>query len=202
MSMSEFFGTMRFVANMVNPPADDLHRQQTEDLWLTPATVADFSEPNFISRSPEERARLRTAVEKFREVAELRESGSTVTPDQRSEAREAFETIWKLLAPYRSDESEKVHLAIWQAWQQESDRGWMPTFDYEVGVDSTGDPAVWIWFIVNDDVEVSDERTRDQLSRLRTLIRIKFHEAGIERWPYISLRSRSEAKELMAGAST
>jgi hypothetical protein len=195
--MPDFVSTVQFVANMVEPPADDAHRKQLADVWLTPATVADFSESDFVALPPDQRTKLREAVEKFRKVAEA----GSATSKQVAEAKSAFETILAVLKPYTDPESEKVRLAIWRAWQAENARDWIPTFDYQLRDDSTGTPAAWVWFILNDDVDIEADDTQEKLNRLRMLVRKELREAGIERWPFISVRTRSEAKELLARAT-
>jgi hypothetical protein len=198
--MSNFMSKVQFVANMVEPPADDSQRLQLADLWLTPATIADYSDSDFVYLPPQQRTQLRQAVENFRKVAEVVEASSTVTPEYVAEALAAFETIRIVLKPFTDPESEKVRLAIWRAWQAESVRDWIPTFDYELRDNSTGDPSAWVWFILNDDVEIEADQTYKSLNRLQWRTRQELQKDGIERWPYTSVRLRSEVKELMARA--
>lgn len=66
---------------------------------------------------------------------------------------------------------------------------------YELGVDSTGDPAVWIWTIFSDD-EAAAEKFGEDTDLVREKIFVAFHDAGIERWPYVRFRSASEHAEL------
>jgi len=69
--------------------------------------------------------------------------------------------------------------------------------DFDLGNDSTGDPAVWIWIVVKDaaaDVAASAETA----TRLSRDIRQALHKAGSDRWPYLSFRTVSEQKELQA----
>lgn len=87
--------------------------------------------------------------------------------------------------------------AIWEALRDEHAADWIPTFDYQLSDDSTGDPAVWIWLILNDEVDVEADDTHEKLNRLRQRIREELREAGILRWPFIHVRTRSEQKELM-----
>ena len=160
--------------------------------WLTPATVADLSDGDFVTLSPGQRKELRRAVERFQAIAG---SGSRPTPAEEAGARAALDTILDLLQPYLTPESRTVREAIWRAWRDEHARDWMPTFDYELGEDWTGDPAIRIWLILNDDVDVEADDTREKLSRLRTLIRKELRATGVGRWPYTSVWTLSDAKD-------
>jgi hypothetical protein len=197
MAMPDFIANVQFVANILRSPADDQYRRDVADMWLTPATVADFSESDFVALPSGQRTQLRDAVAQFRSVAER---GASATPVEVEAALAAFDTILTILEPYiASPESERVREAIWSVWKEE--RWWIPTFDYEIGDDSTGDPAVWIWLILNDDRDIEARETREWLRRVRLAIRSALQDRGVERWPYISVRSRSETKELMARAT-
>lgn len=63
-------------------------------------------------------------------------------------------------------------------------------FQLEFGEDSTGTPAVWVWFIVDDDLNPS----KAKLSSANTLaqrIRSEVIRSGQGRWPYVSFRAAS-----------
>ena len=158
--------------------------------WLTPATVADLSDSDFVTMPPEQRDRLFRAVEQFRQIA----SASPLTPDDCAEARRALDTVLEILRPYRTEESRKIREAVWRAWKDH--KAEIPTFDYELRQSSVDTPIVWVWLILRDDLDIDARPTRELLSRLRTAIRMQFHEADIERWPNIGVRPESEAKEL------
>ena len=63
-------------------------------------------------------------------------------------------------------------------------RGWTAEF----GEDSTGDPAVWIWFYVKDEAEYSDRRI-DELASFTDLIRSGLVDARLSGWPYVGYRN-------------
>lgn len=165
--------------------------------WLNVAAVQGLTDIDFVTLPPARREELFRRVEQFRDVARLPQ------PDagQRAVAREALTRIGELLHPYRTPESRRVLDTLWGAWQEEAVRDvrqWIPTFDYQLGEDSSGEPAVWVWLILNDDVDIEAADTRGGLSRLRLLIHARFQDAGIDRWPYIGVRSCSDVRELTA----
>jgi len=67
-------------------------------------------------------------------------------------------------------------------------------FEVEFGLDSTGDPAVWIWLMVDDDISPSAEKIAE-LGRFRRDLRARLVGAGLSRWPYVRFRAvqRQEA---------
>lgn len=58
----------------------------------------------------------------------------------------------------------------------------------EYGDDSTGDPAVWIWFYVKDENEISDRRI-DELADFMGLIQSDLLATNISRLPYAGYRN-------------
>ena len=183
MSMPEFIGNIEKGSNQPG--------------WLTPATVADLSESDFSTMPARQRQALFDAVERFKTIAET----DAISPEQETQARTALDGIRDILRPYLSEESLKIREAIWRAWRDDGAAAWIPTFDYALDEDWAGNPAVWVWLILNDDVDVEEPATRAGLNSLRTRIRKELYEAGIERRPYINVRSQAEVRELMAGAS-
>jgi hypothetical protein len=60
--------------------------------------------------------------------------------------------------------------------------------EVELGEDSTGEPAVWIWFLI----EPGLEPTKDWLTRINDFARqlkTAIFDAGVERISYVRLRS-------------
>jgi hypothetical protein len=162
--------------------------------WLSPTTVADLSESDFHTLKPKQREKLFQAVEQFRTIAET----ASPTPEQVAEARTALDTIRDIVQPYLTPESEKIRETIAKVWQKERD--WIPTFDYELGNNWLGEPVVWVWFVLKDDVLPDDidteiPTTREGLWRVQAATRQEFQEAGIERGPRMSIRTESGVKE-------
>jgi hypothetical protein len=66
---------------------------------------------------------------------------------------------------------------------------------YRLDVDSSGAPAVWVRVIVDDDTPSSRDFPA-VAAGIRNAIRDALEQAGIERWPYVRFRTRSEEAEL------
>ena len=66
---------------------------------------------------------------------------------------------------------------------------------YRLDVDASGAPAVWIWVVI-DDAAASSRDFPAVAAGIRTAIRDALQKAGIERWPYVRFRTRSEQAEL------
>lgn len=66
---------------------------------------------------------------------------------------------------------------------------------HRLDVDATGAPAVWVWVVV-DDAAAASENFPTVAAEIRDAIRDVLHQAGIDRWPYVRFRTRSEEAEL------
>lgn len=66
---------------------------------------------------------------------------------------------------------------------------------HHLDVDASGRPAVWIWVVV-DDVLASSKNFPSVAAEIRDTIRDALQQAGIDRWPYVRFRTRSEEAEL------
>ncbi|MBI1849464.1 MAG: hypothetical protein HYR85_03865 [Planctomycetes bacterium] len=69
---------------------------------------------------------------------------------------------------------------------------------YEVGVDWSGDDAVWIWTIVDDSTPKKDW-TFAKLTPVYEKIREAVRGTGLEIIPYVRVRSRSGQDAIDAG---
>lgn len=54
----------------------------------------------------------------------------------------------------------------------------------ELGSDSTGAPAAWIYFFIDDDVSPS-ARKITELTKLAETVRADVLKQGFEHWPYV-----------------
>ncbi len=61
--------------------------------------------------------------------------------------------------------------------------------------DWSGDPAVWIWVILRDDVAESG-KILEHTKPIRSTIVQALRNAGIDRWPYLRFRGQSEQAAL------
>jgi len=93
----------------------------------------------------------------------------------------------------QTKESKQVGAAISRARLPASVVDW----HFELDNDWSGYLCVRIWIILNDKVAGSPE-FGDQILRIENSLVRAFERSGITRWPYVSFRSRSEQKELVA----
>lgn len=69
---------------------------------------------------------------------------------------------------------------------------------FQLRADHTGEPAVWIWLILDDDTDVEVGEVQAGLTRVRRTIHDRLMAGGVDRWPFISVRTRSDQQELVA----
>lgn len=67
--------------------------------------------------------------------------------------------------------------------------------------DSTGAPAVWIWVVVDDHAAANNAFSLEA-EKIRNAIREALQSAGIDRWPYVRFRTRSEKAEFAGQSGT
>jgi hypothetical protein len=210
MALPEFIDGVRIAAGFLSPEvwtdspdqsADEMARSlQLADIWLTPAVVRDFAEADFVWLPDDQRNELRQAVEKFRAVAEKVDPKAPADQSQVDEALPALLTILRIMRPYIADqEALDVRRAVWRACY--GYRNWIPSFDFKLGEDSTGQPAVWVWFILNNDVDVRTREVMLRLFEVRDTIRKYLVEDGINRNLYTSAWSRSEVVPWVLGGA-
>jgi len=65
------------------------------------------------------------------------------------------------------------------------------SWDAEFGEDSTGDPAVWVWFHFKDRPGIAKTKVH-QLADFTQRITFDILDAKIREWPYVGLRDPQE----------
>ena len=71
---------------------------------------------------------------------------------------------------------------------------------HRLGEDATGTRAVWLWVVV-DDAAASNRNFPMLAAEIRDTIREALQHAGVDRWPYVRFRTRSEEAELAGDAT-
>ena len=89
-----------------------------------------------------------------------------------------------------AEEARKIHQIIKKRPLPESVR----SFKVEFGTDSTGDPAVTIWLIVDDDPN-PPKRVLDQTTKFVRDTESDLLKLGLRHWPYIRFSPASEAQQ-------
>ena len=172
--------------------------RRTADIWFTPNLVRDYDEAEFRFLPQPKQQELRAAVEEFRRLTQA-VHGTVPTPEQIEQGYDLLVTINNLTPRDFGEEQELYqlrdvsHSVPWP----ECVRG----MSFRLGTDSTGDPAVWIWLMVEDDVVIDSAEVQAELATVREALQEAIQRAGINRWPYISVRTRTETKELVGGAA-
>ena len=142
------------VHQVLAPPGVDVkgieRRLAHADLWLTPSAhaVQGFNPSDFPELSAQSRAKLERSVQRFREVAARVPNNGPATPEQEKAARQAFETILKIMQPYflTTEDVDKLDAAMKDIHFPKG----VLTWEFEFGQDSSDYPAVWIWLVVED----------------------------------------------------
>lgn len=63
--------------------------------------------------------------------------------------------------------------------------------DFETDVDSTGEPAVWVWIVLREDAPET-AWSWDNRERIRRHVVDRLRESGVSDWVYIRFRSADE----------
>ena len=86
-------------------------------------------------------------------------------------------------------EARLVHRLVRQAAKPAG----FETFEIEFGEDSTGDPAVWIWFTISENFPTSKQGI-GRLGELARAVKQKILASRINRLAYVRFRSESGLK--------
>jgi hypothetical protein len=203
-SLREFWISVRTAARMMSPKATvdspKLDANQYErilrqaDLWLTPRAVAGFERANLEFLDNEERKQLMDCVEHFRDTAAQVPPAAPASNEQVQAARPSFQCILEILRPDKYGDSEALVIGK-QLEQALKGRlpPWCQDFRIETGEDANGDSAIWIWVEVDDSAIQKDVLTAN-FGLLQEQIEGTLRQLGVERWPYIRLRTVSEQR--------
>ena len=167
------------------------------DVWFRPDLVAGYDEADFPFVKPAEREELTHAVGEFRQLTAAARSRPPAA-EEVARGFHLFERIHDIPAPYFEE------YALHQLADATLAVGW-PDFvrgvQYELRNDWTGEPSIYIWLVLKDKVSIESSLARDDFNRARDAYRYSLRHAGITRWPYISIRSRSVADDRVGARS-
>ncbi len=202
MAKQEFLDNFRVARNLFHHPrvrTDSLpldpqalgQRVARAAIWLTPKSVEEFDADDFPELGPARQAELRNAISDFLGVAKQVPPADAATPDQLSQATGAFGRMLSILEPYMpaSDEVRKIEEAL----EKVEFPPWIPNWDYELGSDHDGLPAVWINLFADETSAPRKEFGR-VASRLNREIREALVAVGSDRWPYVRMWTAVEYK--------
>jgi hypothetical protein len=204
MAKQEFLDSLRVARNLFFHPrvqTDSPHldpaalAQQLARgaIWLTPKSVHGFNVGDFPELSPAQQAELKAAVDEFSTVAHQVPPAAPPTPEQLSAAKTAFTKILTILqpslpTPVEGDKVEEALKTVTVAFPP-----WVANWDYELGSAEDGTASVWITIFADE-----QSAPRKQFGRFALEATKKIHQAlsasGIDRWPYIRIRTAVEHK--------
>lgn len=187
------FGNQRVTADSPTMNTADLSKSLSRAaIWLTPKSVEHFNAADFPELG-EKQAELQNAVLAFHAIAKEVPPNEPATNEQLENAKVAFERILKIIEPYlpTHEEGKGVEAALKAIQYPE----WIVTWDYELGSDEDGTPAVWL-NVYADEETVPKGRLALEAARLTRELRKKLAEARINRWPYVRLRSAQKHKAI------
>jgi hypothetical protein len=208
MAMAEFLRHVQMAQNMVfshilvhlradSPlPAEretqDFKRiKKTARLWLSPQVVAGFNPDDFAELPTEQLKALETAVNGFRSVAE-QAHGREPTTDEMTTAILHLGAIIKALgAPALDPEGSALMVAVHVSKEKFPD--FVLGLDYTLDTDATGDPGIWIWVLIPDDVDPDSKEFREFAVWFPKAVRKALAHVKSDRLPYIHYRPLSEA---------
>jgi hypothetical protein len=206
MAYHDFWTNVRIGAKLYAPPfiaeaprldADAIERMLRQTThWLTPRSVAGFDEEELSFLPDGERSQLAKLV------ADFRQETSTVSPmapprdDIVERALPLFRDIVRLLEFDRYEDAEAFRLG--KLIEREI-APWRPPelaeLRFRTGLDHTGDPGLWIWAFLSDEVSVEDEDFLEAARTLRGPLEDVARQVAPDRFPYLSFRSLMEQSE-------
>jgi hypothetical protein len=203
MAKQEFLSNFRIARNLFAHPhvptdSSQINPQAMERMlaraaiWLTPKSVKGFNADDFPELGIDRQRELQAAVREFLEVAKEVPPNEPATPEQFGNAQVAFAKMLTILQPYlpTSQEGEQVEEAL----KRVDFPPWIVNWDYELGSDEDGSPAVWINLFADQDSAPRRE-FGPFASQVTTTIRQALSVVGSNRWPYVRLRTAVEHKQ-------
>lgn len=206
MALSDFWISVRTAAKLFAPQvivdAPQLDAGEIErilrgtTLWLTPGAVAGFDEKDFSFLPEAEQTRLAKLVTEFRQEASNVSPTTPVPDDALERALPLFRDIALSLGFDRYEDAEAFRLG--KLIEQKLQPHWpkeIAELRFNTGLDHSGDPALWIWALLTEEVSKNDEDFLKAAHRLRAILDSIARRVAPDRWPYLSFRPITEPAE-------
>ncbi len=203
MALKDFWVAVRRRALLIAPsvPANKpnaarTHRSRTRGhVWLTPACVAGFNPADFAFLPAEELHSLQSHVNAFLAVANTVPISGRVTAKQ---AKEGFRHFWEIVdimafEKYEDPDAFEIGKRLEQAIAGKLPR-WVRAMRFRTGIDSIGDPAIWIFVELEDRAAQRHIRERN-VGGVETLLTDALQVLNVPLWPFMRFRSTSGEKE-------
>ncbi len=171
----------------VNSIADAMTRGA---LWLTPKVVQGFNAADFPELNSARQLELLKTIQMFKELSSELSPDKAPTREQYGNAAVVFQAILNILEPYlpTSEESHKVEKAL----RKVQFPPWIANWDYELGSSESGEAAIWVNVFV--DGSISRAEYGRFASQIIPMIREALSAEGVQRWPYVRLKTSMEYK--------
>lgn len=200
MAKQEFLDHFRIARNLFVHPRAETDTQQVDPaaaaraaIWLTPKSIKGFNAADFPELGPDRQSELQTAANDFLNVAKDVPPDRAATAEQYGNAAVAFTKMMTILEPYLATPDEGTKVA--QALRGMDFPPWVLNWDYELGSDDEGGPAVWVNLVVDQSAARPADFAR-LASRMTQPIRQALAASGVKRWPYIRVRTAAEYKSV------
>ena len=191
MSKSDFLHQLKSARNLLYHQVSSTRENLPP--WLTNAVVRDFEAADFSELPADKLESLKEKIEQFSTIVGQVSSEESVTSEGQAAAAQSLQEISLILDAYLFNGSdwEQIQEALESvAWPEE-----VVTWDFEARLDSTDQPAVWIWVIVDPDAAEKDG-FQQATGKIKQQIKQALQAGGIERWPYIRFRTAVEQRTL------
>ena len=208
MALQEFWNNVRIGARLIAPqvvadstPPDRGFLESTlrrATFWLTPRTVEGFNEADFTFLPKQEQERLAKLVNEFSTVAAQVGPTDDAPPEVIESAFPLFLGILQMLEFHRYGDAEAYRLG--KQIEQKLQPNWpkeIAELRFNTGLDHTGDPALWIWVFLTEEVSRNDEDFLNAANRLREILDAIARRVAPDRWPYPSFRPITEPAEVV-----
>jgi hypothetical protein len=206
MAFHDFWNNVRIGAKLYAPEfiaeAPPLDTDAIEDMlrktthWVTPRSVAAFDENDFAFLPDSERAQLAKLVADFRQVTS---TVSPMAPAPAGTVERALPLSREIIGLLEFDRYENAEAFRLGKLIEREIAPWRPPelaeLRFRAGLDHTGDPGLWIWAYLSDDVSEKDEDFLEAARRLRIPLEDVAREVAPDRFPYLSFRSLREQSE-------
>jgi hypothetical protein len=206
MAFHDFWTNVRIGAKLYDPPfiaeAPRLDADAIEGMlrqsahWFTPRSVAGFDEKEFSFLPESERAQLAKLVADFRAEASVVKPMAPTPAGAVERALPLFRDIIRLLEFDRYENAEAFRLG--KLFEREI-APWRPPelaeLRFRTRLDHTGDPGLWIWAFLSDEVSEKDEDFLKAAGTLRDPLDDAARQVAPDRFPYLSFRSLLEQSE-------
>jgi hypothetical protein len=158
--------------------------------------VAGFDAADFPELTLPEKQELADYVAQFRAIARAVPGNKPARPEQVKTTAPLLRRILEIMAPFLEvgSEDRAVRTAIERVVSSEFP-DFVAGFHHELGEDSSGEPAVWVWVVVNDDA-AGEQDFDARAAIVRDRIQQAVLQADVKRWAYVSFRAAAEQRTI------